>query len=110
MSSNKNKKSYGEAHAILCHHSENKMKLIKKNNLNFKGLSNESLFKIIQIKNNNDVSKLNFLFEGDNSKALTKAITFHPIKYQFSALDMNHETYKLMAKIVSPEIKVINLD
>jgi len=85
-------------------------KLIKKNNLNFKGLSNESLFKIIQIKNNNDVSKLNFLFEGDNSKALTKAITFHPIKYQFSALDMNHETYKLMAKIVSPEIKVINLE
>ena len=33
FTSNKNKKSYGEAHAILCHPSENKMKLIKKNNL-----------------------------------------------------------------------------
>jgi hypothetical protein len=75
--------------------------------LSFSGLSNETSFKIIQLKNNSDVTRVSLSLEAKN---INDAITFQPIKYQYSALDMNHETYRLLAKIVSPVSNLIELE
>lgn len=74
-----------------------------------KGLSNESTFKIIQLRNNSVAKRISLKLRGKNF-ADQQFLSFHPLKYQFSALDMNHETYKLLAKIVMPPVQSLNLE
>jgi len=73
--------------------------------VNFQGVSSEKVFKLLQINNSNAENIVQFSVKG-----ITKeSYEIKKILYQYSSSDMNHETYKMVGKIISPMSKTLLL-